>query len=70
MNTGGLLQVCGVRIFSHTRHVHMSCILYPQHSCNKEGGFIMYISMKFVSPRILNTETAIHISWLDSYDII
>jgi len=54
-NTGGLLQVCGVRIFSHTRCVHMSCILYPQHLCNMQGSFIVYISMKFVSPRILNT---------------
>jgi hypothetical protein len=55
MNTGGLLQVCGVRIFSCTRRVHMSCILYPQHSCNTQGSFITYIRMKFVSSRILNT---------------
>jgi hypothetical protein len=55
MNTGGLLQVCGVRIFSRTRLVHMSCILYPQHLCNTQGSFIVYISLKFVSPRILNT---------------
>jgi hypothetical protein len=37
MNAGGLLQVCGVRIFSRTRRVHVSCILYPQRLCNTQG---------------------------------